>query len=440
MIPSDLSSVWNHLWQSTLCAGVIWLLTVALRKNRAAVRYWLWFAASVKFLAPFSLLVSAGSHLDWRSASVSVAPAFASIAAQVSVAFAPSVATSLPATSPSFLPTALCAIWLCGVAIGVIFCARFWRQARDARRSATPLPLNLAIPAMSSTGRVEPGVFGIIRPVLLLPRGIEDRLTPAQLQGVIAHELCHVRRRDNLTGAIHMVVETLFWFHPLVWWLRERLVEERERACDEYVLAQADPHVYAEGILNVCKFYLESPLVCAAGVTGADLKKRIEKIMAAHLAYQLDLRRKALLVLVGAAAIALPVAAGLMTAPARAQSVSDAPLRFEVASVKPNKSGDTERAPSLILPGGRFTATNNTVRALILNAYGLYATPYLLEDGPGWIDSARYDIDAKPEDGAIPAGVHGLAALGEDPSDAADAFGGSLQTLGSPRDQGDAAL
>ncbi len=412
MIPSDLSSVWNHLWQSTLCAGVIWLLTVALRENRAAVRYWLWFAASVKFLVPFSLLVRAGSHLEWRSAPVSVEPALASIVEQVSVPFALPVAPP-PATSPSFFPTALYAIWLCGVAIGAIFCVRFWRQVRDARRSATPLPLNLPIPAMSAAGRIEPGVFGIIRPVLLLPRGIADRLTPAQLHAVIAHELCHVRRRDNLTGAIHMVVETLFWFHPLVWWLRARLVEERERACDEHVLAQADPHVYAEGILNVCKFYLESPLVCAAGVTGADLKKRIEKIMTARRAYQLDLRRKALLVLVCAAAVTLPVAAGLMNVPARAQTGSEAPLRFEVASVKPNKSGDTERAPARVLPGGGYTATNNTVRALILSAYGIYSTPYLLEGGPGWIDSARYDVDAKPEGGVIPPGAHGLALWGK---------------------------
>jgi uncharacterized protein (TIGR03435 family) len=59
----------------------------------------------------------------------------------------------------------------------------------------------------------------------------------------------------------------------------------------------------------------------------------------------------------------------------------------------------------MILPGGRFTATNNTLRALILNAYGISASPYLLEGGPGWIDSARYDIDAKAAAAAIPAGT-----------------------------------
>ena len=54
----------NHLWQSTLFAVAAGLLTVAFRKNRAQVRYWLWFSASLKFLIPFSLLMSLGSHLE----------------------------------------------------------------------------------------------------------------------------------------------------------------------------------------------------------------------------------------------------------------------------------------------------------------------------------------------------------------------------------------
>jgi bla regulator protein blaR1 len=85
----------------------------------------------------------------------------------------------------------------------------------------------------------------------LLPEGIFDRLTPTQLEAVIAHELCHVRHRDNLIAAIHMFVETAFWFHPLVWWIGKRMVEERERACDEEVLRLgSEPRVYAEGILK----------------------------------------------------------------------------------------------------------------------------------------------------------------------------------------------
>ncbi|HKA00862.1 MAG TPA: TIGR03435 family protein [Candidatus Solibacter sp.] len=100
-------------------------------------------------------------------------------------------------------------------------------------------------------------------------------------------------------------------------------------------------------------------------------------------------------------------AAGLF-AIGSARGQTPATLSFEVASVKANESND-QRAPSMILPGGRFTATNNTVRALILNAYGIFATPYLLQDGPSWIDSARYDVDARAGSDVIPAGTTGAA-------------------------------
>jgi hypothetical protein len=67
----------------------------------------------------------------------------------------------------------------------------------------------------SSAGLLEPGVVGLFRPILLLPEGFVERLTPSQVEAVVAHELCHVRRHDNLFAAIHMLVEAMFW-SPLV--------------------------------------------------------------------------------------------------------------------------------------------------------------------------------------------------------------------------------
>lgn len=57
---------------------------------------------------------------------------------------------------------------------------------------------------------------------------------------------------DNLAAALHMLVQALFWFHPLVWWLGSRLVDERERACDEEVIRLgSEPQAYAERILRI---------------------------------------------------------------------------------------------------------------------------------------------------------------------------------------------
>src|ERR1700743_2483516 len=64
----------NHLWQSTVFAVLVGVLTMAFNKNRAQVRYWLWFSASIKFVVPFWVLMSLGSHVGWTSAAKSAAP------------------------------------------------------------------------------------------------------------------------------------------------------------------------------------------------------------------------------------------------------------------------------------------------------------------------------------------------------------------------------
>jgi uncharacterized protein (TIGR03435 family) len=176
---------------------------------------------------------------------------------------------------------------------------------------------------------LEPAVFGIFRPVLLLPEAINDRISESQLNAIVAHEMCHVRRRDNFSAAIHMIVQATFWFHPAVWWIKARLMEERERACDEAVLQSGmEAQLYAESILNICKFCIESPLACTSGVSGSDLKQRIVRIMTKQIARKLDFSRKVLLSIAGMAVFALPVILGLAhTAQVRAQATAESPTK-----------------------------------------------------------------------------------------------------------------
>jgi len=138
-----------------------------------------------------------------------------------------------------------------------------------------------------------------------------------------------------------------------------------------------------------------------SGVTGADLKKRIVRIMTQRLADKLSFGRKLLLAAMGIAAAAGPVVFGLANAPhVRAQSpqTASAPLpSFEVASIKPNRSGDAH----VWISGdpGRFTVTGATLKFLIKQAYDLKDVQ--ISGGPSWINSERYDIDAKEEDSLI---------------------------------------
>jgi bla regulator protein BlaR1 len=386
----------NHLWQSTLFALAAGLLTTVFRKNRAKVRYWLWLTASFKFLIPLSLLISLGSRLEWAPAAKKIATqAVAVTMTQITQPFPDTWLLASPTPGAiDWAPVAILSVWACGfVAIAVIR-LRGWLRIRAAVDSSTLLKLPIGIEVRSSPGLLEPGVVGLWRPILLLPAGIVERLTPCQLEAVLAHELCHIRRRDNLSAAIHMVVEALFWFHPLVWWIGARLMEERERACDEGVLQLGgEPRVYAEAILNVCKYYLESPLVCVSGITGADLKKRIAAIMTQHIAQNLSFTKKLLLSVGGIAVVVAPIVMGLVNVPAsRAQSSAGRP-QFEVASVKPSNSADRRPLFRFGDPG-QFTAANVTVKMLIRQAYGIKL--FQISGGPGWMDSDLFDIAAKP--------------------------------------------
>jgi uncharacterized protein (TIGR03435 family) len=386
-----------------LFAAVVAALTLVMRKNPARVRHWLWLAASIKFLIPFSFLVSIGSRVQWRTeAPVRLPMLVQEMSQQLSapeVHFASSTPLSIPWTTIGG------AVWLAGcAAVLLIWCVRWWR-VRSVVRVAAPLWRSAVIEARSSRGLLEPGVFGIWRPMLLLPEGIAKRLTAEQLDAIVAHELCHVRRRDNLAAAIHMVVEALFWFHPLVWWIGARMVEERERACDEEVLRLGkEPEVYAESILKVCRFYVESPVECVAGVTGSDLKKRIEGIMAVRIGRELDFARKMLLAAAGVIGIAGPVVVGIWNAPPlRAQT--EKRLAFEVASVKPSKELRFEME---FASSGRFTARGVPFLFLVSTAYDVpFQGPRLTGIDPQFAEQS-YNIEATAEGGAITAGMSRL--------------------------------
>jgi beta-lactamase regulating signal transducer with metallopeptidase domain len=340
----------NHLWQSTLVAGVVALLTLLFRNNGAHVRYALWYAASLKFLIPFSLFAMAGA---------AVAPAQLSMTAAALVARVQPAAEPFGDGVPGFeaapvasvdLSGLFLVVWLAGIAAMLAWWLARYVQLRAIARAAAPLTASLAVPVRTSHALMEPGLVGIRNPILLLPHGIVEHLSAAEMEAILAHEMCHYRRRDNLTAAIHMMVEAIFWFYPLIWWIGGRLVAEREKACDEAVIAMGnDPDTYAEGILKVCKFYLRSPLDCAAGASGADLKKRIEAIMENRFVKSLDRTRKAVLAVVAVVMVGVPVAAGMLAPGTALAGISGTPSPGTEAALRHLIQGLERHHPDLTL-------------------------------------------------------------------------------------------
>ena len=111
------------------------------------------------------------------------------------------------------------------------------REIEALRRLECSTGVRRPVPLLQTSAALEPGIFGIFRPVLLWPEGISEHLSDEHLEAILAHELRHVHYRDNLAAAAQSLVEAIFWFHPLVWWIGAQMVRERERGCDEEVLA-----------------------------------------------------------------------------------------------------------------------------------------------------------------------------------------------------------
>jgi bla regulator protein blaR1 len=414
----------NDLWQSTLFAGIAGLLTLAFKENRADVRYWLWFSASVKFLFPFSLLVALGSRMGASTRPANGQHGLSFVVQQIGQPFATAsrghfaapVAAGASEVAVRILPDLLLIVWCVGSAAVLFSWWRRWRRVSAAMRTGSCISARREFEILQAlralcgiSGRVElvtcqsavePGIIGMLHPVVALPAGIAGQLSDAQLASIMIHELCHFRRRDNLTAAIHMCVEAIFWFHPLLWWLGTRLVDERERACDEEVLRLgSDPQTYAEGILKVCEFYLESPLFCAAGVTGSNLKKRMEAIMTHRIASKLNFAGKSLLTVTAAAALLGPVGIGLLNPVAsRAQSESTPAVTpaLAVVEIKPSTAmGNTinvRRLDHTDSPS-ELQAIGITLPLLVALAYDV--NNFQVSGGPEWATSAKYDVEVR---------------------------------------------
>jgi len=426
-----LAMMGDHLWQSTLFAAAVVAVAMLLKRHSAALRYWVWFVASAKFLVPIAALVAIGGYSSWRSVDVvpyREGPVLIDTVGQPFTGESIALRTPRPraaadTTVMNWLPTALFALWAAGAVFFLLRSLLHWYRIHTIARDAVPMTEGREVEILRAVERavgsaaplplrctdsfLEPGIFGIVRPVLLWPRAIGERLTDEQLQAVVAHELCHLRRGDNRAALFHLVVQTVFWFHPLVWWIGAQLITERERACDEEVIRRgSEREAYAESILKTCQFFVESPLACVSGVTGSDLKKRIEEIMTKDTVSTPGALKRALLAAAGVIVFIAPVAVGALNPPPQTRDVA-APgtlPAFEEVSVRPNvSSGPGGRGGGQMQPG-RFVATNLTLKNIIRRAYAVPGSTGpsggidLLEQqvvgGPEWVATDKFDIVA----------------------------------------------
>ncbi len=128
-----------------------------------------------------------------------------------------------------------------------------------------------------------PMVIGWLRPIILLPTSALSGLSVGQLEMILAHELAHIRRHDYLVNLLQTVIETLFFYHPAVWWVSRNIRETREHCCDDLAIALCggNKYHYARALASLDSLRPNSNLAVsniAAAANGGSLLKRIERL------------------------------------------------------------------------------------------------------------------------------------------------------------------
>jgi bla regulator protein BlaR1 len=389
----------NHLWQSTLFCAAVYLITLLMRANGAALRHWLWLIASLKFLVPFSALYWLGA-MAGLPFPVGTQPTLFTQALEITTpVVSPTTSLiTLTQTPDSHWGLTLAVIWAVGAAIMASRWFLAWRAADSIVRAARPVP-GSPLDARVTDAAIEPAVARVFRPVVLLPSALLGRLSPEQLGAVLAHEREHIARRDNLTAHLHRFVLTLFWFHPVVWWIGRQMMEERENACDEAVLEHGhDAQQYAEGILAVCRHCHElSHAGHTASALSGDLTRRIRSIIR-HVPPVSPGFCKAFALSACTLALAVaPLFAGALDDAAlrrQQRSADERHLDAAIINVGPAAGG---RGRNLeIAAREREVALHNiTLRELVALSYGVQPQQV---NGGNWLDNARYDIRIEMQD------------------------------------------
>ena len=246
----------------------------------------------------------------------------------------------VPLPPPRLSPLAWALVGIVAVGLGLLawLMAR-WRRVALNARDAAPAPACLnPLPAEWSGPRVRlrltereqsPAVCGLFRPVILLPRSLAERLSPAQLRAVLLHELVHLRRGDVWVNCAQALLQVLYWWHPLLWLANARIRRVREEAVDDAVMLalRDDAESYAPTLLAVAKLALPRPLA-TLGLVGilesrGSLRQRIERLIDFRPPRKAGLTLGSALAVLGFAALAVPM--GEAPAPSEAAQSATSP-------------------------------------------------------------------------------------------------------------------
>jgi beta-lactamase regulating signal transducer with metallopeptidase domain len=285
----------HSLWQATLIAIVSGIVMIALRKKSAKLRYVL---SNISLLAVLvAAVITFAMHYDFgatpkntvsnHTLNIIESDATPSLAENTEGVIAstesepPKALFNLSTFKEYFnnhLPL-IVTLWLLGVAlfllrlmgsVSYIYYLKnrmnfptdeYWTEMVDnlSQKAGLKQAVDLVESAMVRT----PVVVGFLKPMILFPMGVINRLAPEEVEAILAHELAHVLRHDYIFNIFQSIVEALFYYHPAVWWLSGQIRNERESACDDIAINLINSKMnYAKALVTIqeMSYYPMNPL------------------------------------------------------------------------------------------------------------------------------------------------------------------------------------
>lgn len=290
------AAILHSIWQDAAIALALWATLRAAGRASADVRYVLSCAGlAAMMLLPLATFADAlssaaqsGLHalppVDQRTDVPLVMADGSRIWTNRSIASAGTLASLYGWIVP---------LWLAGAALASFRLVWATRHVRLVCRTGVPAPAGIAsvvdrlaagcvarrITVLVTALMESPATVGWLKPVILLPPALVTGLTASQIEAILAHEVAHIRRHDYMVNLLQMAVETIFFYHPAVWWVSRRIRAERELCCDDFaVRTSGNPQDYAQALAAVARHAVS---VAAIGAAGASLPQRVRRLLAA---------------------------------------------------------------------------------------------------------------------------------------------------------------
>lgn len=397
----------NSAWQAALLAALLAVVLGASRRARPGVRYAISLATllgtvvlplgTVLWFSPTSPrdAVARGAHAMNARAGPAVPGPLSEYAAAESdaasgqepegpgLALFPPVGARVRAWVEAALP-GIVMLWAAGLLLsaarlagGLITLRRLVRDdplvSSAALRVVTQrllarMRIRALVTVRESASVEVPLVIGWTRPLILVPAALVSGLTPAELEALVAHELAHIRRYDILANHLQRTIETLFFFHPAVWWISARVREERENCCDDLAVhaCNGDAATYASALLALEEFR-DPGFATVLAASGGPLLRRVQRLVDGR-AGRVELGLSWMIGTLGLFALFVSTESALAERGDRVLTVATPPRAVEDSSRgASNRDGETDRRAATDKPGaaamGWQVVTGRTLHA-----------------------------------------------------------------------------